>query len=72
MRLNATQRYQAWRELLDLSMQLAMAGLKAQGFSRRAAERICRQRWIRASREHHRANQRLAQQLAIRGRVPKR
>ena len=70
MVLKVAQRYRAWQELLDFSARLALAGLEAQGFSKSAAQRIWRQRWLRASREHARANRRLVRALAVRDRVP--
>lgn len=72
MRIRIEQRYQAWRELLDLSAQLALAGLRAQGLSPRRAQAVWRQRWIRASREHQQANRRLVRELARRDRVSQR
>ena len=65
----AGQRYAAWRELVDFSVQLALAGLAAQGVSRRAAWAVWRRRWTRAARDHQRANRHLARQLAARDRV---
>lgn len=37
MRSLVNQRYQAWQELVDFSVELALAGLRAQGFSKRQA-----------------------------------
>lgn len=67
--VNASQRYAAWRGLLDFSVELALAGLRAQGFSKRRAWEIVCQRWARASQEHHEANLRLMRQSARRDRV---
>lgn len=69
MKFRATHHYEAWKALVDFSARLALAGLKAQGFSRRQAQAVWRQRWARAAQDHQQANRRLVRQLAIRDRV---
>jgi len=62
----ATQRYRAWRSLVHLATQLAVAGLRKQGYSSAQAWAICRKRWIRSMREHQQANRLLARRLEAR------
>ncbi len=58
-------RYKAWKELLDFSQRLALAGLKAQGFSRKRAWEIWCRRWEKRLKEHQAANRRVARRLPI-------
>ena len=63
------ERYRAWLELLDLSTQLAMAGMKTQGLSdAQSWKRWCR-RWTKAAHEHQEANRQIVRRLRAKDRA---
>ena len=68
MRSRIHQRYQAWLELVDVSAALALAGLRAQGFTDAQARKRLRERWLRNSRDHLQALEKMLRHLAARER----
>ncbi len=69
--VQANQRYRQWQGLLDLSTQLALAGLKAQRIPVTQAWKIWCKRWARASQEHQKSNLWLAERLHAREKILK-
>lgn len=64
------RRIVAWQELLECSTQLALAGLKQQGYSAREAWAVWCRRWARAARDHQQTSRRIAAELRVRDRNP--
>ncbi|MBI4313401.1 MAG: hypothetical protein HY594_01150 [Candidatus Omnitrophica bacterium] len=66
MRSSANQKYQAWLELIDFSVELARAGLRSQGLTKAQVEKRLRERWLRGSRDHERGLIRMLRRLGAR------
>ena len=65
----AAQRYQAFRELLDFSEELALAGMRSQGLSDTQGWKAWCRRWAKASLEHQKTNRKVVKLLAARDKV---
>jgi hypothetical protein len=65
----AAQRYEAFRDLLDFSEELALAGMKSQGFSDDQGWKAWCRRWAKASLEHQKTNRKVVRLLAARDKV---
>lgn len=66
---DASERYRAWKGLLDFSTRFALAVMRAQGMSKARAWDVFCHRWRKASHEHQRSNLKILRNLYERDRA---